>query len=81
MDDIIYLELDIHHGRPNRKQGRSILRSRIRLRHRQAILCCRKDWFDEGGVHFDLNHYNIIVWEDAPDLLLKLTARIKATII
>jgi len=47
---------------------------------RQVILCCNKDWFDENGVHFDLNHYNIIVWDDAPDLLLKLNARIKATI-
>lgn len=56
-----------------------------------VILTCRKDWFDgqldDNGriikekVHFDINHLNIIVWENELDLKNRLELRIKATIL
>ena len=56
-----------------------------------VIYTCKKCWFygekDADGriikekVHFDLNHQNIIVWDDIEDLKEKIINRIKATII
>lgn len=56
-----------------------------------VIFTCRKDWFDgvlssEGKpikekVHFDINHQNIIVWENPEDLKKRIVNRIRATII
>ena len=31
--------------------------------------------------HFDINHYNFIVWKDGEDLYNKLKSRIMATVI
>ncbi|SED15147.1 hypothetical protein [Paenibacillus sp. GP183] len=36
---------------------------------------------DERKVHFDIDHYNFIVWKDEVDLFEKLQNRIKATIV
>jgi len=54
---------------------------------REIIRLCKKDWFeglDEKGnrnrLHFDIQHYNIILWDNHADLLKKLKARIRATI-
>ena len=33
-----------------------------------VIWTCRRDHFDQYGVHFDTRQYNHIVWEDAADL-------------
>lgn len=53
-----------------------------------VIRTCRKDWFDgidekgeKNRLHFDINHYNFILWEDYDDLKEKLINRIKATIL
>jgi nucleoside 2-deoxyribosyltransferase len=53
----------------------------------EVIRCCKKDWFDgtdEYGntnrMHFDIQHYNIILWENEEDLRKKLKNRIRATI-
>ncbi|MDR0951484.1 MAG: nucleoside 2-deoxyribosyltransferase [Oscillospiraceae bacterium] len=52
---------------------------------KEVILTCRKDYFDgtdgKEKVHFDVNHLNIIVWENEEELRVKLINRIKATII
>lgn len=45
---------------------------------KEVILCCRSDSFP--GVHFDLNHINIVVWDNPEDLVDKLYERIIATI-
>jgi hypothetical protein len=42
-----------------------------------VVWCCKKDKLDT--VHFDVNHYNIIVWETEQDLKDKLEKRIEAT--
>jgi len=54
---------------------------------REIIRLCKRDWLeglDEKGnknrLHFDIQHYNIILWDDPADLLKKLKARIRATI-
>lgn len=51
---------------------------------KEVILSCRKDWFDneeEGRkVHFDVNHNNIIIWEDIDEFRQELQNRIEATI-
>ena len=44
-----------------------------------VIWTCRKDHFDD--IHFDVNHYNFIVWETGEDLYEKLKNRIQATIL
>ena len=56
-----------------------------------VIFTCRKDWFDgelspdkkpvKERVHFDINHQNIIVWNDPEDLKQRIINRIRATII
>lgn len=56
-----------------------------------VILTCRKDWFEgeyasdgtiiKEKIHFDVNHLNIIVWDDTRELKDKLINRIKATIV
>ncbi|MCL2164679.1 MAG: hypothetical protein FWH55_09880, partial [Oscillospiraceae bacterium] len=52
-----------------------------------AIRCCKKQWFDgedENGnknkLHFDIQHYNVILWENEEDLKNRLRSRIRATI-
>lgn len=57
----------------------------------QVIKTCRKDWFDNPAVdekgkkvnklHFDIEHDNLILWENEKDLAEKLEARIRATIL
>lgn len=56
-----------------------------------VIFTCRKDWFEEEkdangkivkqAVHFDINHQNIIVWEEEEELKKRIIDRIKATIL
>lgn len=48
---------------------------------KQVILTCQKVWFDEHKVHFDLNHHNVIVYEDVNVLKTRLVNRIGATIV
>lgn len=45
-----------------------------------VIYICHKPYFVEHGTHFDINHYNTIVYENGSDLETCLTARIQATI-
>ena len=51
----------------------------------QVIRSCRRDDMeDEHGkskLHFDVSHYNFIIWNNAEDLKEKLINRIKATIL
>ena len=54
---------------------------------REVIRCCKKEWFDgvdENGnknrLHFDVQHYNFILWENEDDLRVKLKNRIRAII-
>jgi len=44
-----------------------------------VIWTCRKDHLDD--IHFDVNHYNFIVWEAGEELYEKLKNRIQATIL
>jgi len=44
-----------------------------------VIWTCRQDHLKDA--HFDVNHYNFIVWESGEDLYQKLINRIRATII
>jgi nucleoside 2-deoxyribosyltransferase len=54
-----------------------------------VIRTCKKEWFDEkdenghnkNHLHFDVNHYNFILWKNTDDLKEKLLNRIKATIL
>lgn len=53
----------------------------------EVFRCCNKEWFDgidEKGIknrlHFDVNHYNFILWESENDLKSKLKNRIRAII-
>jgi len=56
-----------------------------------VIYTCRKDWFDgelprdgkpaKERIHFDINHMNIIVWDDPEELKQRIINRIRATII
>jgi nucleoside 2-deoxyribosyltransferase len=43
---------------------------------RTIIRCCKKEWFDnpgdDKGLHFDVRHYNTILWENHDDLYEKL---------
>jgi nucleoside 2-deoxyribosyltransferase len=50
---------------------------------KKVIYTCRKDEIDGKKVHFDLNHRNIIVWEEKELNVFKqrLVDRIKATIL
>lgn len=54
---------------------------------KEVIFLCRKDWFSDkdeniNGVHFDLNHMNIIIWDETnlEDTKKQLVNRINATI-
>ncbi|MBI4668089.1 MAG: hypothetical protein HY747_02705 [Elusimicrobia bacterium] len=46
---------------------------------RQVIRCCRSG--ENGGLHFDVNHYNFIFWDSPQDLKEKLKNRIAATVV
>jgi len=63
---------------------------------RPIIRCCKKEWFegkskivDSKGViqevannlHFDVRHYNTIIWESHEDLMEKLKNNIRANIV
>lgn len=50
---------------------------------KKVIYTCRKDEVDEKKVHFDLNHRNIIVWENSnlDEFKQRLINRIKATVL
>jgi len=43
-----------------------------------VIWSCEKDQVE--GLHFDIRQYNCVIWNNAPELLEKLTNRIRATI-
>lgn len=43
-----------------------------------VVWTCKKDWFEK--VHFDVEHYNFIIWENGEELKEKLKNRIMATI-
>ena len=53
---------------------------------KEVILTCRRDWFEGTGenpaVHFDVQHLNIIIWEQdkLAELRKRLVDRIRATI-
>ncbi|MEN6470137.1 MAG: hypothetical protein ABFC62_01585 [Clostridiaceae bacterium] len=49
---------------------------------REVIRCVKKDWFDEDNkrLHFDVRHYNTILWKDHADFARQLKARIRATV-
>ncbi len=56
-----------------------------------VILTCRNDWLKnvidaqgktlQEGVHFDLNHQNIIVWDDLEEFKKRIINRIRYTIL
>lgn len=53
----------------------------------EVIRCCKRKWLDdvdENGdsnkLHFDVRHYNFILWESENDLKMKLKNRIRAII-
>ncbi|MCC7575934.1 MAG: hypothetical protein KK926_03735 [Methanomethylovorans sp.] len=53
-----------------------------------VIRTCKKGWFDstdeeghKNKLHFDISHYNIILWENEEDLKKRLIDRIGATIL
>ena len=53
-----------------------------------VIKTCKKEWFeskDEKGeknrLHFDIEHDNLILWENADDLRQRLESRIRAVIL
>ena len=54
----------------------------------EIIRLCKKEWFDEkdengnniNQLHFDIRHYNLILWENHDDLIKRLKARIRATV-
>ena len=47
-----------------------------------VIYLCNKKYFEEKGVHFDINHYSFLLWKDdkGPEIMEKLQLRIEATI-
>lgn len=55
----------------------------------EVLRLCKKSWFEELGengekkndLHFDINHYNFIIWENHEDLEKKLINRINARIL
>lgn len=48
---------------------------------KQVIFTCKKSFFNENPVHFDVRHYNFILWEDIEELKTRLKNRIQATIV
>lgn len=46
-----------------------------------VIFCCKKEDVEQHRLHFDIRQYNHIVWESEEELKLKLTNRIKRTIL
>jgi nucleoside 2-deoxyribosyltransferase len=55
---------------------------------RTVIRCCKKEWFDSEGkklkkdnpLHFDIKHYNTILWESYEHLIKELKDNIRANI-
>ena len=47
---------------------------------RIVIWTCQKEFFNTKGLHFDTNHYNHILWDNAEDLKNQLINRIRATL-
>lgn len=48
---------------------------------KQVIFTCKKSYFDANPVHFDVRHYNFILWENIEELKTRLQNRIHATIV
>ena len=53
-----------------------------------VIKTCKKEWFDgvdekgeKNHLHFDIEHDNLILWENADDLRQRLESRIRAVIL
>ena len=54
----------------------------------EVVRCCKREWFDEvdengnkkNKLHFDVSHYNFILWNDEENLKEQLKNRIRATI-
>lgn len=55
---------------------------------RPIIRCCKEEWFDEkdengnkiNALHFDVQHYNTIIWKDHEDLCERLKNNIRVNI-
>ena len=55
---------------------------------RQIIRCCKDEWYyekdengnDKNSLHFDVKHYNIILWKSHEDLIDRLKANIRLNI-
>jgi nucleoside 2-deoxyribosyltransferase len=45
---------------------------------RSVIRCCKEEWFNEHGLHFDIKHYRTIIWKDSEHLIKELKANIRA---
>jgi hypothetical protein len=45
---------------------------------REVIRCCERASFSNGGLHFDVKHYNTILWNSSEDLYSQLRERISA---
>lgn len=48
---------------------------------KQVIFTCKKSYFDSNPVHFDVRHYNFILWDNIEELKTRLQNRIQATIV
>jgi hypothetical protein len=46
---------------------------------KKVIHTCLKKWFDEEGVHFDVNGLNLVIYEDDEDFRQRLRKRIEGT--
>ncbi len=46
---------------------------------KEVIHTCSEEWFKTGGVHFDVNALNLIIYDDNNDLAIKLRKRIRET--
>lgn len=46
-----------------------------------VIFTCKKSYFEDPKVHFDVRHYNFVLWENAEELKTRLMNRINATIV
>jgi nucleoside 2-deoxyribosyltransferase len=45
-----------------------------------VIWMCNKKWFTPRRIHFDVNHFPFIIWQDENELKVKLINRIKSAI-
>jgi nucleoside 2-deoxyribosyltransferase len=47
---------------------------------RPIIRCCKEDWFEKHGLHFDVKHYRVEIWENHEHLVDLLKSNIRANI-